>query len=316
MRAALERLVQETVLTDEQRHAVLAAVAAEEQAPRPTPAKLFAEIAAYVGAGLLLGGFALVVAASWDSLGRAGGVGVFIVVALGLMAGAVALAGGMSGLFATPGVSLTPRTRLATALLVLSALAATAAVGVGLPDGNSDSTWVIASAVGSVVAILGYVSLPSMLGMLACAGFGSALVIGFFDVVTTASDGWIGIGLCVLGGVWFALTRAGAFVPAWSGYSVAVLISIVGAQTFDFYDERWTPWLTVLVAVVAFVLYAFDRLPVLVIGGAGALALAVLEAVVHWTDGALTASLAVLTLGALVLAAGAVFLARANKSPS
>lgn len=83
---ALRRLVDDGVLSAEQRDAVLAAVAAEEAA-RPSPGKLRAEVAAYAGAVALA--IAEAVSELSGGLGAAGFV--LIVGAVLLAAGAIAM---------------------------------------------------------------------------------------------------------------------------------------------------------------------------------------------------------------------------------
>lgn len=86
------------MLTPAQLDAVLAALG-EGRPVRLSAAKLLAEIAAYVGAALLLSGVGLLVIASWDDLARAGRVVLFAVVAVGLAGTGVALAGRRHGVF-------------------------------------------------------------------------------------------------------------------------------------------------------------------------------------------------------------------------
>ncbi|MGV9823145.1 DUF2157 domain-containing protein [Nocardia xishanensis] len=208
---ALRRLVDEGVLTEAQRDAVTAAVAAEEAAARPTAGKLLAEIAAYIGAGLLLGGLVLFLEASWGDLARASRVAILAAVAIGLALGGVALAGRAS-LFRTP--TPTARTRLAAVLFALAAATLAGAVGAGIDDSGSDEAWVFAACAGLVVAVLGYVALPSVVGMLACAAFGVPVVGGVLGELFNLDEFWIGSGFFALGMVWFGLTRAGAVIMA------------------------------------------------------------------------------------------------------
>ncbi|MBF6212277.1 DUF2157 domain-containing protein [Nocardia puris] len=309
--AALRRLTDDGVLGEDQRAAVLAALAAEEDAARPTPGKLVAEIAAYVGAGLVLGGVLLFLAASWDDLARAGRVAVLAVVTIGLIGGGVALAG-RDALFGRAFTS-TVRTRLAAVLFALAAAAVAGAVGAGLDDSGNDTSWVIAVSAGLVAAVIGYLAIPSVVGMLACAGFSVAVASGLVGDVFGLRDPGHGVALFVLGLVWFALTRADAFIEDWAGYAIAVVVSVVGAQMAWTNDLLLTVALTGVVAVVCFALYATDRSPVLMIGGAGSVALAVAQLIAEHTDGLLGPVL-LLLVGAVVLTTGAIVLTRSSRS--
>ncbi|MFD0365655.1 hypothetical protein ACFQZZ_29825 [Nocardia sp. GCM10030253] len=310
----LERLVAEGVLTAAQFEAVAAALAAEESKNRPPPGKLLAEIAAYVGAGLLFGGSGLVLAGSWENMAQVARVVTFAVVTIGLAGGGIALAGGFSALFHRAVDGHTARLRLATVLFALAAAAMTVTLGIAVDNGGSHAAWAYATVAGTVAAVLGYLALPSLTGLLTCAVFSAVMVPTVLDVTFDVDEPWIGVGLFVLGGVWFALTRIGAFAELWVGYSVAILISVVGAQLTG--DHNLTPayLLTAVVAVACFALYATQRSAVLVIGGGAAIALAAAEAVWTWTDGTVGAAGAVLAVGAIVLIVGAVLLSRASKT--
>ncbi|MGO4614519.1 DUF2157 domain-containing protein [Nocardia sp. 2YAB30] len=309
--AAVGRLVADGVLSREQADAVLAALAVE-RASVLTRGKVLAEIAAYLGAGLLFGGIFLVLASSWEDLGRPVRVGVLAVVAAGLLFGGVLLAG---ALFTRPSVH-SPRARLATVLFALASIALAAAVGTALEGGNFDAAWVFACAAGAVIAVLGYLALPSVLGMLVCACFVPAAVAGMLTDVFDLDDAWGSVAVLVLGGAWFALTRIGALLENRAGYLIAIVTSVAAAQSIDVGGRTWAYGLTALVAVVCFALYATERSAVLVIGGGVSIALASGEAVSEWTDDALGAAAVVVAIGAIMLAIGAFQLTRSHKRPS
>ncbi|MCP2319099.1 putative membrane protein (DUF2157) [Nocardia amikacinitolerans] len=307
--AALRRLVDGGVLNTDQRDAVLAAVAAEEDAARPSGGKLLAEVAAYAGAGLLLGGVVLFVGAAWDDLARVGRVAALAVVAIGLALGGVALAG-RAALFRAP--TPTARVRLAAVLFASSAAAVTGAVGSGIDDSGSDEAWVLALSAGLVVSVVGYLALPSVVGMLACAAFSAPVVVGVLGELLDVDDFWVGLGLFALGLAWLLLTAMGAFVEAWAGYLLGIVIALLGAHLIDFGRELWSAVLTALVAFLCFALYPTRRSAVLMIGGAGAVALAIADAVTELSGG-LGAAGFVLIVGAVLLAAGAIALTRSPR---
>lgn len=322
----LRGLVARGVLTPDQLDAVLAALA-EDRSPRPTAAKLLAEIAAYVGAALLLSGVGLLVVASWDDLARAGRVALFAVVAVGLAGTGVALAGRRHGSAIGHPVAVgvtgamvvsrphSARTRLAAVLFMLSSISTAAAVGSVVDSGSGDTAWVYACFAGLLVGIAGYLALPSLVGVLTVAGFSAAVVPGvMYELLDIDSPG-TGIAVLGLGLVWFALTKLGAVTESWAGYLIAVVIAVYGAQLAGIAEESPAVYLlTALVALLCFGLYAAERSWVLILGGTAALALAAVEAVWDWTDGSIGAAAAVLVIGAGVLGIGSVLLARAPKS--
>ncbi|MGX1806604.1 DUF2157 domain-containing protein [Nocardia sp. NPDC055321] len=95
---ALARLVEQGVLSGAQRDAVVAEVA-RERADRASGGRWLAEVAAYAGAGLVLGGVVLLLDSAWDDLGKVAQLGVMAVVIVGLVAGGYAVAGGRAALF-------------------------------------------------------------------------------------------------------------------------------------------------------------------------------------------------------------------------
>ena len=92
-RDALSRLVDDGVLAPAQGEAVRAAL---NNAPRPRtgPAGWLVEVAGYIGSGLMLGGVALFLTASWDELSQPVRSGLLAVFALAFAVGGVLVAGG------------------------------------------------------------------------------------------------------------------------------------------------------------------------------------------------------------------------------
>ncbi|MFE9582418.1 DUF2157 domain-containing protein [Nocardia sp. NPDC006044] len=305
-RVAVRELVEQGVLSEAQFEAVMTALATRESRPR---GKILAEIAAYVGAGLVFCGVALVIGSSWDDLARGGRVAVLLAVSFGLVLGAIAVLGGPGTLFERdPHGS---RARLAAALLALAAGAIAGSVGTALDNGTDDAaSWAVIA--GLVAAVLGYRAVPSVIGMLACGGF-SAFLPAVLGDLAGVHDVWCGLGMLVVGGIWFALTRIGGFVETWLGYAIAVGISLIGAVVVEADDWWWACLLSLLVAVACFALFAERRSTVLVIGGGLAVALATAQAVTEWTDSTLAVAVAVLVAGSVVLGGGAFMLTRAPK---
>ncbi|WP_040788782.1 DUF2157 domain-containing protein [Nocardia paucivorans] len=314
---ALRGLVDQGVLTESQLDAVVTALS-EDRTP-PTPVKLLSEIAAYAGAGLLLSGFVLLLAASWEDMARLGRVALFALVALGLAVTGIALVGGPKALFGAARRRVretghTIRTRLAMVLFALAAVGVAAAVGSGIEDGNADIAWVYACLAGLAVGVLGYAAFPSLVGMLVCAGFAVAVLSGVLNDLWGVDEELTGIGFLALGLGWLGVARLGVILERWAGYAVGILVALWGAQvTSAFVEYAMAYLLTGLLAVLCFALYLTDRSPVLVLGGTIALSVAAAEAVWHWTDGSISAAGAVLVAGAVVLGLGSALLTRRIK---
>lgn len=308
MGAALGRLVDQGVLSQTQSDAVVAAIA-EEQVSTGSRARLFAEIAAYAGAGLVLGGIILLLDSSWDDLDKLGQLMTLAIVGVGLIIGGVLLAG-RSALFVRGGSAHTVPMRLAAVLFMLAALCVAAIVGTLIDDHGNDHTWVWAVAAGLTVAAIGYAALPSVVGLIVTAILALATVSGFLSEVVGAYDLWVGFGIVALGGIWFALSRFGLAAPTWAGYAIAIITALIGAQISGFEHTEWTYALTVLVAIVCFALYATERSAVLVLGGGASIAVAVSQSVWDWSDHAAGAAAAVVISGAIILGLGAALLMR------
>ncbi|WP_433757013.1 DUF2157 domain-containing protein [Nocardia sp. CA-135398] len=214
--AALRRLVDEGVLTEAQRDAVAKALVAERTKPE-SPGRLLAEIAAYIGAGSMLGALALLLTSSWDDLQRTGRIVIFGLVSIGLTLGGIALAGGIAGLFTRTRDAHTSRSRLAAVLFALASVSVAVTVGSVFERGDSDTALVCACGAGLVVAVLGYLALPSVIGIFAVALYSVVLILVLLDEVFDVDEVWVGLGLLGLGGLWFAVTRFGLFVENWSG---------------------------------------------------------------------------------------------------
>ncbi|WP_043648457.1 hypothetical protein [Nocardia thailandica] len=313
--AALGALVAAGVLTREQAGAVVAEVAGRERARRGSRGRLAGEIGAYLGAGLVAAGLMLLLGRSWDELAPTGRVVTLLIVAGSAALGGVLLAGGGRSLFRRVPPPAGVRTRLASVLFVLAAPAFAGAVGAALAEDRVTHGEVGAAAAGFAVAALGYVALPSVLSLLATALGGAATVVGLGDLAGFADFG-TGTALFAFGLAWFPPTAAGRLVSDWAGYLIAVVLALLGAQVAG--DGRWVGWTVVYAAVVAvlcFALYVRRRELLLVLGGAGAVTVAVANAVDAAADGP-GGALIVLAVGAVVLAAGGVVVAAGGAANS
>ncbi|MFC4125098.1 DUF2157 domain-containing protein [Nocardia rhizosphaerae] len=303
---ALERLVAAGVISADQRGAVLRAVDAEERAGHPGVGRVAAEVVAYLGAGLVTAGLALFLGRAWSEVAQTGRVVLLLVVAGCAVGGAVLLAGGCDGVFRRVPTASAARARLASVLLVLAAGAVFGAVLTAF--GDDDGPAIAATVAGLLIAVLGYLMVPNLLGMAAMGVFGVASIVLTTSVLLDHRSAWPGILLMLFGALWFALAWARRFVADWAGYLIGGMIAVGGAQTVTAGESPWRPGLTLLVGLVCLGLYGMRREPVLVLGGAAAVAVAVSQTVADYTTGGVAAASVVLAIGAVVLTVGLVVL--------
>ncbi|MFI7526642.1 DUF2157 domain-containing protein [Nocardia salmonicida] len=305
---ALERLVAAGVISGEQRTAVLRAVDAQDRTGRASGGWVAAEIVAYVGAGLVAAGLGLFIDKAWAQVAQSGRVVLLVVVAGCAMWGAVALAGGCVGVYRRVPIASAGRVRLAAVLLVLAAVAMTGAVATAFDRHHGDETAIAASVAGLLVAVLGYLLVPSVLGTVAVACFGVASILSVTSELFDVRSPWQGIALMMFGALWFGLAWARLLVVDGAGYLLGGVIAVIGAQMLTLGESPWRPGLTALIGVVCFVLYAIRRDAVLVLGGAAGTAIAVVQVVADYTTGGPGMASMVLAMGALVLMIGLVVL--------
>ncbi|MEU3014687.1 DUF2157 domain-containing protein [Nocardia asteroides] len=310
---ALERLVASGVLSGDQRTAVLRAVDAEERAERAGAGRMIAEVVAYLGAGLIAAGVALFLGRAWSEVAQTGRVVLLLVVAGCAMAGGVLLAGGCDGVFRRVPIASAGRTRLAAVLLALAAGAVCGAVITAFGGHGDDGVEIAAAFAGFATAVLGYLLVPTVLGMVVTGAFGTGAVVSATSELFGYRSAWPGVLLLLFGALWSLLAWRRLFVAEWAGYLIGGAIAVGGAQTVTPGDSLWRPGLTALIGVLALALYALRREPVLVLGGAAAIAIAVAQTVAEYTDGGPVAASVVLAIGALVLTVGLVVLLTAPK---
>ncbi|MEV0063846.1 DUF2157 domain-containing protein [Nocardia sp. NPDC050718] len=301
---ALERLVAAGVISGDQRGAVLRAVDAEDRAGRASAGRMIAEIVAYLGAGLVAAGVVLFLGRAWSDVAQTGRVVLLLVVAGCAITGAVLLAGGCDGIFRRVPIASAGRSRLAAVLLVLAAGMVCGAVVTAF----GDEAEIAAAVAGLLVAVLGYLLVPTVLGMVAMGGFGVASAVTTTSAVFDYRSAWPGVLLMLFGALWIGLAWTRLFVADWAGYLIGGLIMVGGAQSVTPGESLWRPALTALVGVAFLVLYAARREPVLVLGGAAAVAIAVGQTVAERTDGGPVVASVVLAIGAVVLTVGLIVL--------
>ncbi len=299
---ALRGLVDQSVLSPEQAVAVTNALATAE--PDHRPGVRWTEIAGYVGGGLVLAGVVSLVAASWDDLSRAGQVSVLAVITAALLAGGVVMAGGPRAIAGRRHSVATARRRITG---VLFALAATSS-SVGITVLTDEDTFLAGGAAGLVVAVAGYVALPSAVGVVVCWAMSVALVSAAV-IELAVSDTWVDYTLAflVLGALWSVLAVLGVFLQRRLGLGLGAATALVGAQyplmSGGTTETLWGCGLTLGLAAALFAYYRWERAGVLLVFGILAVTLAVPEMVWEFIDGAVGAASALLIAGAVLLGA-------------
>ena len=164
---ALHELTARGTLTAEQESAVIAAL--DETGPPQRIGDRLAEVAAYLGGGLLLGGAALVLGVSWQDMARLARIGVLGAATAALLVAAFVVAGGMA---AVRSVS-SRRRRVVSTLFSLAAVTAAFTAGTSV----SEHEFVVGATAGLVVAAGSYVLVTTALAYLTVAAAAIAAVV-------------------------------------------------------------------------------------------------------------------------------------------
>lgn len=316
----LQRLVDDGVLTGDQL-AEVRRVLRETAAGPPLLSRVrWAEVAGYLGGGLVLTGAVLLVATSWERLSETARtvlLGGFA--ALLLVAGVVA-AGGVAGLLAARSRDHTARLRVAAVLLALGAGATALTVGVAMPESADSDAWVvsIAGAAGLLLAVAGYALLPTVFGLIASIGLGLIAVMAVMAVMA-AMDALVGLDLLPAG---LTLFGSGLVVIVLAilrmlrerlvGLALGSGIALFGAQQLIAQDDT-APWAYLLsfgLGAALLAVHYWVRSWVPLVFGVIAIALAVPEAIWDLTDHAVGGAAIPLIAGLILLAASAIGLRR------
>ncbi|WP_149359616.1 hypothetical protein [Lolliginicoccus suaedae] len=304
--ARLQELVDSGVLQEDQRDAVVEAlVAAHREEREHSVRRVLAEVAGYIGGALVVAGAVLLLGLAWDELSRGARALILGITSLVLISAAVGFAGGLRAL---PSDGGSARERLGAVLFAGASV--TIAFASGTFVTSEAAMW--AGLTGLVVAVCAYVAMPALVTLAACAVMGVVAVVGTLGELNIGEE-FLAVGLVILGIGWLVLATRSVVAPAWAGYLVGVVIAVIGSQIALSADsEAWAYSLAAVVAVACFVMFVATRSPILVLGGVIASALAVSEAVWHWTGGAIGGAAAVLIAGAVLLVGSAIGLYRAR----
>lgn len=265
-----------------------------------------AEIAGYVGAAFVVGAAWLFFSATWDDLGRTGQVSLLLVSAAVLVVGGLVLARaqrreGADPLDSVPG-------RLAAVLVTGGAACTAFGVGIWLGDvlDNGELVVMLSALAGVLVAVGGYLAVPSPVGQLGIAVGTFVMIPSGLASLHSDSRSAIPLGLLVLllGGVWLGLAERGVWRERTTARVIGCVIAFIGAQ-IPVADERsWVAYLaTAGLGAVAFALYVGTRSWPYLATGVIAVTVAVPEALYDWAGGSLGAAGILLATGVTLLVA-------------
>lgn len=303
-RTALENLVERGVLTGEQFTAVLEALQQRRSAAPVRRGGLW-EVLGYVGGALVLGGAALLVGLSWEDLTRSARVTLLLAATAVLVVAGTVIAGGPRGVMSLAGGGASAKARVVAVLLALASCTAAMATGSALESFGGAA--LAATAVGLLVAVAGFLLLPSKLGVFVSGAFSVGVVLAAAEEWFDSSTLVITIGLIALGAVWVTLALLRTRVDEAFGLVFGAVIALIGAQWPMSTEHLWWGYgTTVVIAALCFAGYVWLRIAALLVPGVIGMTIAVPEAVWDWTGGALSAPLTVLVVGLVFLiAAGA-----------
>ncbi|WP_410642402.1 hypothetical protein [Amycolatopsis sp. lyj-346] len=291
VKEVLDRLVGDGVLSSVQADAVERALGAGVRRRVRVP---WAEVAGYLGGGLVLVGAVLLVATSWGRWGEFARTFVTGAAAVVLLAAGAAASGGVGSRSAVRG-------RVGGTLLALGAGAVAAAVAVALTDHGGRGA--VACGAGLVTAVVGYLLVPSVSGLLASAGLLAATILFSLDSTVGLTSLNAGLGVAT-GGLFVAAFAFGRVLPhRQTGLVAGLTLAVAGFQHL-LGDERAVPMaylLTFALGAGCLAAVRWERSWGPLVTGVAAVTLAVPEAVWDLTGGAVGGALLVLTAGTVLL---------------
>jgi len=313
----LRRLVEDKVLSAGQADAVLRALADARPETR-VPRIRWAEVAGYLGGGLVLTGVILLVASSWDRWSETARTAATGVSALLLFVAGVIAAGGITGLMTARHEPPTARLRVSGTLLALAAGTAAITVGIAMPDHAGSAGAAIASGMGLVLAIATYALVPTAIGLIASAALLIATILFGLDASVGTGALRAGLGMVTAGLLIAGLAVRHVLRHRLLGLGLGAAIAMYGAQQ-PLGDSRTTVvayLLTFVLGAACLALYHREQTWVLLVVGVLGIALAVPEAVWDLTDGAAGGAAIVLSAGLVLLAASGIGLRLRRRAPA
>ncbi|MCP2250438.1 DUF2157 domain-containing protein [Lentzea aerocolonigenes] len=288
----LHELTTRGVLSAEQESTVIAAL--EDTRAPSRLADRIAEIAAYLGGGLVLGGAALVLGVSWEDLTRPAKVAVLGGATAALIVAALVVAGGLS---AVRTVSHRRR-RVVSTLFSLAAVTAAFTAGTAV----SSHEVVVGATTGLVVAAAAYVLVTTALAYLTLAAAAIGAVLAWVTELVPDSVLPGAAALFALGVIGMFLSVVDVLRPTQLALAVGAATALFGAQQPLGGHAPVAYALTACLALVCFATYFGVRSTVLLVAGVVATTIVVPEVVWDLTDGAVGGGVLLLVAGAVLLA--------------
>jgi hypothetical protein len=256
--------------------------------------------AGYIGVALVAGGFTILLARYWFTLTEmrtAALLAAFAVVFGGL---GLAMAGGPRNLPTLAAAADSVRRGVAGSMFALAAGWTAGAVGV-YANGHA---WFAGSAVGLIVAVAGYVALPTAAGVLAGITLGVFLAISTVDELASLTPLSVGTTLVAFAVLLAVLSMAGLIRQQELGLSLAALIALVGAQQPVARADSfaWAYGLTLAVGVTCFAVYRKLAVTALLPVGVIGVSIGVLEGTWDHASGTVGVALTLAITGAALIA--------------
>lgn len=293
---------------------LLAGLGGAGDAARPAALRrVAAEVAGYLGAAFVVAAVAVFVAPRWLDMSVATRVGLLVGAAALLAAGGLAVGLTGAGLRSLRAEAGAVRRRLASVLLTGGSVAGAAAVLVAVidwaergPSSREAYTGMAGFLTLAVLATLGYVVAPTLLGQAAVAVGLVAGSISAWAVVDEATTARVGLTVMVIGVLWLVLGETRLWREQLPARLLGSGMLLAGAQILLPEHAAWAYPATALVGVAGFVLYAGSRAWPYLALGVVAVTLVVPEALLDWTTGSFGTAAALLGAGLALLVSSLV----------
>jgi Predicted membrane protein (DUF2157) len=295
-RDALRRLVDDGVLTAEQEQAVEAALADTGTAPRR--GGWLVEIGGYIGGLLMLSGAGVVVANSWEHLGRGARIWLLAGFALVFALAGVLAAGGPTGIGRRVREGSPVRRRIVGLLFGLAAVPAAGAVGIGLDR----YSWSVGWTVGLAVAVAGLVLVRSVANLVVTVAMTLGLIIAVEQQILHPSELTGTLTIVGLGLAW-ATVAVLRWVPARQvALALGTAIALIAAQFVE-PGRTWSYAVSLGIGLACFAAYPKVRSVVLLVAAVIGVTEGITRAVYELASGTLSQAVVLASGGAALVAA-------------
>jgi hypothetical protein len=258
----------------------------------------------YLGVTLLIGGLLVLLGQYWFVFTEAATASLLAVLAVVSGGLGLVVAGGPRNLPMLAIGRHSRRRAVAGSLFAVTAGCAAGAAGV-LADGHA---WLAGGAVGLVVAVIAYLTLPTVTGLVVGIGFGALLLLSTVDEMSVPTPLTVGFSLLGLGTLIATLSVAGLIRQRELGLSLGALIALAGAQQPMARPATvsWAGGLTLAVGVACLAIYRELPVTVLLPAGVAGVSVAVLETTWQHTSGPVGAGVTLVATGVALIVSSAV----------